>query len=39
MSSSIIDGTNIDLSVFSYTAPKANPTGGKVVNLLNRNVS
>ena len=38
MSNAIIDGTNIDLSVFSYSAPKANPTGGKVVNLLNRNV-
>jgi hypothetical protein len=32
----IIDGTNIDLNVFSYSAPKANPTGGKVVNLFNK---
>lgn len=32
----IIDGTNIDLSVFSYSAPKPNPTGGKVVNLYNK---
>ena len=32
----IIDGTNIDLSVFSYSAPKANPAGGKVVNLYNK---
>jgi len=32
----IIDGTNIDLSVFSYSAPKVNPAGGKVVNLHNK---
>jgi hypothetical protein len=37
MSSAIIDGTNIDTSVFSYSAPKANPSGGKVVNLYNKN--
>ena len=37
MSSSIIDGTNIDTTVFSYSAPKANPSGGKVVNLYNKN--
>jgi len=37
MSNAIIDGTNIDLSVFSYSAPKANPAGGKVVNLYNKN--
>lgn len=37
MASAIIDGTNIDLSVFSYSAPKPNPTGGKVVNLYNKN--
>ena len=36
MSSSIIDGTNIDTTVFSYSAPKANPSGGKVVNLYNK---
>jgi hypothetical protein len=36
MSNSIIDGTNIDTSVFSYSAPKANPSGGKVVNLYNK---
>lgn len=36
MSNAIIDGTNIDLSVFSYSAPKANPAGGKVVNLYNK---
>ncbi len=38
MASAIIDGTNIDLSVFSYSAPKPNPTGGKVVNLYNKNL-
>lgn len=37
MASAILQGTNIDLSVFSYTAPKPNPAGGKVVNLLNKN--
>jgi hypothetical protein len=37
MSSAIIDGTNIDTNLFSYSAPKANPTGGKVVNLYNKN--
>lgn len=36
MASAIIDGTNIDTNVFSYSAPKANPTGGKVVNLFNK---
>jgi len=36
MASAIIDGTNIDTSVFSYSAPKANPSGGKVVNLYNK---
>jgi hypothetical protein len=36
MSNAIIDGTNIDLTVFSYSAPKPNPTGGKVVNLYNK---
>jgi hypothetical protein len=37
MASAIIDGTNIDTNVFSYSAPKANPSGGKVVNLYNKN--
>ena len=37
MASAIIDGTNIDTSVFSYSAPKANAAGGKVVNLYNKN--
>jgi len=38
MASAIVDGTNIDLSVMSYSAPKPNPTGGKVVNLYNKHV-
>jgi hypothetical protein len=38
MSNAIIDGTNIDVNVFSYSAPKANPSGGKVVNLYNKNL-
>ena len=37
MADTIIDGTNIDTSVFAYSAPKAHASGGKVVNLLNRN--
>jgi hypothetical protein len=37
MASAIIDGTNIDTSVLSYSAPKANAAGGKVVNLYNKN--
>jgi hypothetical protein len=37
MASAILDGTNMDISVFSYSAPKANPAGGKVVNLCNKN--
>jgi hypothetical protein len=37
MTDAIIDGTNINTSVFSYSAPKANPSGGKVVNLYNKN--
>jgi hypothetical protein len=36
MTTAIIDGTNIDTNVFSYSAPKANPSGGKVVNLYNK---
>jgi hypothetical protein len=36
MADSIIDGTNIDTSVFAYSAPKAHASGGKVVNLFNR---
>jgi len=37
MTDAIIDGTNINTSVFSYSAPKVNPSGGKVVNLYNKN--
>jgi hypothetical protein len=36
MTDSIIDGTNIDVNVFSYSAPKAHASGGKVVNLYNK---
>jgi hypothetical protein len=36
MAESIIDGTQIDTSVFSYSAPKAHASGGKVVNLYNK---
>jgi hypothetical protein len=36
MADSIVDGTNIDVNVFEYSKPKPNPTGGKVVNLLNK---
>lgn len=38
MTDAIIDGTNINTSVFSYSAPKAHASGGKVVNLYNKNV-
>jgi hypothetical protein len=36
MTDSIVDGTNIDVNVFSYSAPKAHASGGKVVNLYNK---
>jgi hypothetical protein len=36
MTTAIIDGTNIDTSIFSYSAPKAHASGGKVVNLYNK---
>jgi len=36
MANTIVDGTNIDTSVFSYSAPKAHASGGKVVNLYNK---
>jgi hypothetical protein len=38
MTDAIIDGTNINTGVFSYSAPKAHTSGGKVVNLYNKNV-
>ena len=37
MADSIVDGTNIDTNVFSYSAPKPHASGGKVVNLFNKN--
>jgi len=36
MTDSIVDGTNIDINVFAYSAPKAHASGGKVVNLYNK---
>ena len=36
MTDSIIDGTNINTEVCSYSAPKAHASGGKVVNLYNK---
>ena len=36
MTDSIIDGTQMNTSVFSYSAPKAHASGGKVVNLYNK---
>ena len=36
MTDRIIDGTQIDTSLFSYSAPKAHASGGKVVNLYNK---
>ena len=36
MTDSIVDGININTEVFSYSAPKAHASGGKVVNLYNK---
>ena len=36
MTHAILDGTNLDTSVFAYSAPKAHASGGKVVNLINK---
>ena len=36
MAEYILDGTNIDVNLFSYSAPKAHASGGKVVNLYNK---
>jgi hypothetical protein len=36
MSDSIIDGTNMNTQIFSYSEPKAHASGGKVVNLYNK---
>ena len=35
-SSSIVNGININTDIFSYSAPKAHASGGKVVNLYNK---
>ena len=35
MSDAIVDATNIDTSVFSYSKPKPHASGGVVVNLIN----
>ena len=37
MTQTHIDGTDIDTSLFSYSSPKAHASGGKVVNLYNKN--
>ena len=36
MANSIIDGTDVNTSVFMYSAPKAHESGGKVVNVYNK---
>jgi hypothetical protein len=36
MANAIIDGTNLDTSIISYSSPKAHGSGGKVVNLYNK---
>jgi hypothetical protein len=36
MANSIIDGTDINTSLFMYSAPKAHESGGKVVNVYNK---
>jgi hypothetical protein len=36
MTDSIIDGTNMNTDIFSYSEPKAHASGGKVVNLYNK---
>jgi len=36
MANSIVDGTNINVNVFSYSSPKPHASGGKVVNLYNK---
>ena len=36
MASSIVDGTDINTSLFMYSSPKAHESGGKVVNLMNK---
>jgi hypothetical protein len=36
MANTIVDGTNININAFMYSAPKAHESGGKVVNLMNK---
>jgi hypothetical protein len=36
MTDAIIDGTNMNTDIFSYSEPKAHASGGKVVNLYNK---
>jgi hypothetical protein len=36
MSDTIIDGTQFNVNNIMYTSPKANPIGGKSVNILNK---
>ena len=36
MADFIVDGTNINVNVFAYSAPKPHASGGKVVNLYNK---
>ena len=36
MAETIIDGTQFDSNMIMYTSPKANPQGGKSVNILNK---
>ena len=36
MADTIVDGTNMDVNVISYTAPKAHASGGKVINVHNK---
>ena len=37
MADTIVDGSNIDVSIISYSAPKAHASGGKVINVYNKN--
>ena len=36
MADTIIDGTKFNTNNIMYTSPKANPQGGKSVNILNK---
>lgn len=39
MADTIIDGTLLNIQNIKYTSPKANPSGGKSINLLNKNTN